>query len=1215
MPSTMDSRSALPPPPPQPDSAAAAAAAGAAAAATAQLDYNLLAYREKRLKLLKQQSLRQNSRILKLKRSNFLYFFNLLAICVLQIIAIYFFKLGFLLSRLVLPNVSSLNDTSYLLNHIPQHSLLYYNTHFGNNNNIQIQPPSNYLFQNELAHASSASASASASSSSSLGWIQPKFKKSIIVVIDALRFDFVIPIDQLDPNYNPNYHNNFPLLYNLYANHSQNAALFKFVADPPTTTLQRLKGLTTGSLPTFIDAGSNFDGDEINEDNIVYQLHQNANSNVSLIGDDTWDSLFRPYLNTNLSWPYESLNVWDIHTVDDGVLQHLFPLLNQSNPDSQHWQTIVAHFLGMDHVGHRYGPDNFEMVNKQRQMDAEMSRLIHSIDNETLLVIMGDHGMDPTGNHGGDSKPELESTLFLYSKQPAFTSATNAFSSSSSSSSHKYTLHDLDTRFQPVTQIDFVPSFSLLMGIPIPFNNLGKPINALHTDPQLSELENLKNLVKVNYLNILNLQRYKLTLISKTNDLALKDQSLFKEFLDIYANYTKIDNLLKQQQPDYTTTASQNVSLQELNILLDSMVSYQNRSLALFNDIWAKFNNFYIYVGITLMAFSLVILVLLAKIIPSIVFNQLVTEFLTIIVLMIFFWLIIINAIYFVLKPSIFSLFTINLLAVAVGIIFGFLIIIFDRYNITWLVKQFRFFVNDVDASWSFISLVFLVIMFISYSSNSFIIFQDTIINFLLINYGLYNLWVFARALLVHQRATSKVAIAEQDESNSSSSSSSDEPATHHNELAHLQTRNRTREKIRLLYGLTHSVSFVVIQKLNSLIKTCREEQSNHCPKLITNTNGQSSCKTTNNFTLTALGLLFLVNFIFPKILELFLNIGNVNSYQNSAKLWIGTFLRLVLFANWGYWLLDYLEFHQDFNSMYFNLSFNTIKSLKLTIARVVMGICLVAGNFAWSKGPLCIKLVFPEKPKSPPASAENNNNNNDSDSSVEYANDEDEANRTGKTKIVGYDNIYGSSYLLLVLNFFGAILITSKPYASISLMLLVYQILSVLELVNLLDLRNNMVGPIILNLLAYSFFYSGGHQITINSIKWELAFQLSDSIVFPVSHIPLILNSFGPFILTGLCIVLITIWKIPPNLKPISLLSKIIVNCLTLLMSQTVVTLSSLIFTNFFKRHLMVWKIFVPCFLFNSLILVCLNLVILFISFFFGVTKLIHQINRIFGK
>jgi GPI ethanolamine phosphate transferase 3 subunit O len=38
-------------------------------------------------------------------------------------------------------------------------------------------------------------------------------------------------------------------------------------------TLQRLKGMTTGSLPTFIDMGSNFATPEINEDNVIDQIY------------------------------------------------------------------------------------------------------------------------------------------------------------------------------------------------------------------------------------------------------------------------------------------------------------------------------------------------------------------------------------------------------------------------------------------------------------------------------------------------------------------------------------------------------------------------------------------------------------------------------------------------------------------------------------------------------------------------------------------------------------------------------------------------------------------------------------------------------------------------------------------------------------------------------------------------------------------------------
>ena len=38
------------------------------------------------------------------------------------------------------------------------------------------------------------------------------------------------------------------------------------------------------------------------------------------------------------------------------------------------------------------------------------------MDDETILFVLGDHGMTRTGDHGGDSEDELNAALFVYSK-------------------------------------------------------------------------------------------------------------------------------------------------------------------------------------------------------------------------------------------------------------------------------------------------------------------------------------------------------------------------------------------------------------------------------------------------------------------------------------------------------------------------------------------------------------------------------------------------------------------------------------------------------------------------------------------------------------------------------------------------------------------------------------------------------------------------------
>ena len=111
---------------------------------------------------------------------------------------------------------------------------------------------------------------------------------------------------------------------------SPNSLLFKFIADAPTTTSQRLKGLLTGSLPTFVDISNSFSSKTLEEDNLIHQLQQNGKKRILFSGDDTWAELFPSADNgNNLSSRYSSyfadfeafpsMNVKDTETVDTGV--------------------------------------------------------------------------------------------------------------------------------------------------------------------------------------------------------------------------------------------------------------------------------------------------------------------------------------------------------------------------------------------------------------------------------------------------------------------------------------------------------------------------------------------------------------------------------------------------------------------------------------------------------------------------------------------------------------------------------------------------------------------------------------------------------------------------------------------------------------------------------------------------------------------------------
>ncbi|KAI0739549.1 hypothetical protein C8Q80DRAFT_1261195 [Daedaleopsis nitida] len=324
--------------------------------------------------------------------------------------------------------------------------------------------------------------------------LSPSHSRAVVLVIDALRFDFLSPHPP-EP-VSPHHHHALVLPQQLSASRPSHSFLFEMFSDPPTTTLQRLKGITTGSLPTFIDMGSNFGGSSITEDSFIGQLTA-AGKNIAFMGDDTWTTVFPQSFHPNMTFPYDSFNVEDLHTVDGGVINHLFPLLRDKDAP---WDVLIGHFLGVDHVGHRLGPDHPTMKTKLTQMDNVLRRVVDLLDDDTLLILMGDHGMDRKGDHGGDGDHETSAALWVYSKGPPLAHPNAAIPSFLLSSR---VFPDASVTHRHIQQIDLAPTLSLLLGLPIPFNNLGTVIPELFwRDPTA------KDYTRALTLNALQIKRY-----------------------------------------------------------------------------------------------------------------------------------------------------------------------------------------------------------------------------------------------------------------------------------------------------------------------------------------------------------------------------------------------------------------------------------------------------------------------------------------------------------------------------------------------------------------------------------------------------------------------------------------------------------------------------------------------------------------------------------
>lgn len=1011
----------------------------------------------------------------KLKESNKNYFRVLFLLAVLQMIAIAFFTRGFLLSREVLPNRSTCIE----------------------------QQGSETCFR-------------------------PKkpFKKAIILLIDALRFDFTIPTEEDGLSY----HNELRVLYETAERHPENAVLLKFLADPPTTTLQRLKGLTTGSLPTFVDAGSNFNGDTILEDNLIRQLYEQGRR-VAFVGDDTWDALFGPYLYRNLTFPYESLNVWDLYTVDEGVTQHVESMLEHN---STAWDVLVGHFLGVDHCGHRYGPGHEAMRGKLRQLDSVIRRVMHKMDNDTVLFVFGDHGMDATGNHGGETAAELESALFMYSKRAYFGHLDGA----------KYDITQGGSNYRAVDQIDFVPTASLLLGVPVPYNSLGRPIAEAFLGPSGRDFGNLARAMSICSSQI-NLYRHTQGELASDgevnamyaelggdgNSFRSEDSSKYEESFKYEKageneNSSQYEESSKYQKPGENKSSSK---YDKATHYIKQASQYQQESLRRCKQRWATFDDANIAIGLLLLAISWFLLIVYSKMIPSVVIAQLNPQFLFSSLVLILVYTVLLASFVFVFRPARLPLPWALLLGVALGISNGIFAPVMDRYSVPWLAGQLRD--NLIQDGWTYFALFVLLLHSLVFASNSFIVWEDRIVSFWLVTFGIC---AFFKSFQVLNR------------------------------------------RARYL-GAFHSLVFVVLTRAVSQIRLCREEQA-------------GNCLSTFATTPYAVAGLYVVAVVLPKLVAAFFRAANC--YQGAAPVWISTGFRAMLFLNAFTWTFELFEHDpalisslipHSSHSLLSSLSFPSfLKTARLTLARIVIGVSLVAANFGWANGPLCVKIDIQDRPK--------------------------------RAKITGYGNAYGSSYFLLFLNLLAATMEASRPMAALSLAVFTYQLLTLLELVHVLNIRTNLVSAVVLTLLAYLHFFTTGHQATLQSIHWDSAFLLSDSITFPFTHLAVVLDTFAPFLLAALATPLLILWRRPPSGHPLTIFSKIVEVATSFLVCQVSLTWASMLMTNHFRRHLMVWKIFAPRYMLNGMVLIVLNLVVVFVCVGFAAPRVIRRWYDAFG-
>ncbi|KAG6356291.1 hypothetical protein INS49_015678 [Diaporthe citri] len=285
-----------------------------------------------------------------------------------------------------------------------------------------------------------------------------RFDRVIFMVIDALRSDMV-------------FSNASGFSFTQSLIRSGHALPFTSHADPPSLTVPRLKSMTTGANPSFLDLFLNLADSE---------------DALTLVHEDSWLHRLKAKDPSRKLAFYGYFQFWDSMTGDRNITSRAMAELQRDD-----WSALVLHFPGVDHVGHLRGPYSRDMFLKQEQMDRVVKDIYTSVReqehlNSTLFILAGDHGMNEKGNHGGCTPGETAAALLFASPSLPAVNHTR-LQAPAQPRGGRYLYYDV------VQQADLVPTLSGLLGLPIPRKNVGAFIPAfLGLWPEEERLEVLR---------------------------------------------------------------------------------------------------------------------------------------------------------------------------------------------------------------------------------------------------------------------------------------------------------------------------------------------------------------------------------------------------------------------------------------------------------------------------------------------------------------------------------------------------------------------------------------------------------------------------------------------------------------------------------------------------------------------------------------------------
>jgi phosphatidylinositol glycan class O len=358
-------------------------------------------------------------------------------------------------------------------------------------------------------------------------------------------------------------------------------------------------------------------------------------------------------------------------------------------------------------------------------------------------------------------------------------------------------------------------------------------------------------------------------------------------------------------------------------------------------------------------------------------------------------------------------------------------------------------------------------------------------------------------------------------------------------------------------------------------------------------------------------------------------------SDKGPARFALETIWRVALLGGSTYWIVEWCEsVFGDIDSpegesrtaqgwLVASLAGRTV------LARIVLGGTLVGAYVFWWTSPLSIEIKV-----------------------------EDSAPGSGKKRtvtVLGFANAYGSAYLLFILPFFAVLWAATQLSGQVVLALGLGAVLCYLEVVDsqrdaravvtsfesasspdaALDAvaevnydssavqharSPTLAEPVFLGLLGHLLFFGSGHQAVLSSIQWKTAFVGFPVLTYPWSPALVSLNTFGPFILPALCLPLFATWAVSP-VQPAQVgkaktlvLADAVRLTLGMQLYYTALLFGTASSTAILRRHLMVWKVFAPRFMLAGVTVLAVDAA-LALGLFVGLARVNKKVAAAFGK